>query len=78
MGQGLIGSSTTSGVLSPRGDTTGVSSKKFVISAVVFVGIIIGAWVLSRTSEMDNSPALSLLFGAALGDNTAGANVKSA
>jgi len=38
-----------------------------VISAVVFVGIIIGAWVLSRTSEMDNSPALSLLFGAALG-----------
>lgn len=67
MGQGLIDSSTTSGVLSPQEDATGVLSRRFALSAVVFVAILVGAWALAKTSELDSAPALSLLFGAALG-----------
>lgn len=63
----MIVGSTTSGALSPREGATGVSTKKFAISATVFLGIIVGAWLLARSREMDQAPALSLLFGAALG-----------
>lgn len=42
-------------------------TKKFAVSATVFLGIIVGAWLLATSRETDQAPALSLLFGAALG-----------
>ncbi len=44
-----------------------MSTKKFAVSATVFLGIIVGAWLLATSRETDQAPALSLLFGAALG-----------
>ncbi len=63
----MIVSSTTSAALSPQVGGTGVFTKKFAVSATVFLGIIVGAWLLAKSRETDQAPALSLLFGAALG-----------